>query len=95
MSETERTLTDTRVVVLSIKPSVARWTLWDQMQKTNALLADAVKRNPRWEFVDVGTCLMDPDGKPRAELLAKDGLHLNPEGYALWASVVRPVLDRP
>jgi lysophospholipase L1-like esterase len=36
--------------------------------------------------------LLDEDGKPRAELFAKDGLHLNDKGYKVWASVPKPYL---
>jgi hypothetical protein len=39
--------------------------------------------------------MLGPDGRPRAELLVGDGLHLNKDGYALWTSIVRPHLAAP
>jgi len=36
--------------------------------------------------------MIGQDGKPRRELFLKDGLHLNKEGYKLWASIIRPLL---
>jgi lysophospholipase L1-like esterase len=34
------------------------------------------------------------DGRPQTELYLADGLHLNGAGYEVWASVVKPVLDK-
>ena len=40
---------------LPIKPSVARWDKWPQMQQTNALVADLDRRDDRLEIVDTAT----------------------------------------
>jgi lysophospholipase L1-like esterase len=85
-------LPQTRVAFLSIKPSVRRWPLWDKMQRANALIAEYCKQDKRLLYIDVGKPLLGQDGKPRPELFAKDGLHLNAEGYALWAAAVKPHL---
>jgi lysophospholipase L1-like esterase len=37
--------------------------------------------------------MLGPDGRPRGELFRMDGLHLSPEGYAVWTDVVRPPLE--
>ena len=75
------------LLLLSIKPSLARWSLREQIEQTNAEFAAMCARRRRSVFVDVYD-LMLHDGRPRAELLAEDGLHLSDAGYALWASVV-------
>jgi len=85
-------LPDTRIVVLSIKPSIKRWHLYDDQKKANKLIEDYTKSHANMLFVDVGTCLLGADGKPRADLLVEDGLHLNDEGYKLWAAVLAPIL---
>jgi lysophospholipase L1-like esterase len=36
--------------------------------------------------------MLDSQGKPRAELFRRDGLHMNAKGYAVWTSIIRPVL---
>jgi lysophospholipase L1-like esterase len=36
--------------------------------------------------------MLGPDGKPRAELFVKDGLHLSADGYKLWAALLRSKL---
>jgi hypothetical protein len=49
----------------------------------------------RW-FLDVSTAMLDSRGKPRRDLFKWDGLHPNAECYALWTSIIRPVLmERP
>ena len=35
---------------------------------------------------------LDADGEPGGKLFVFDGLHLSPEGYALWTSRIRPLL---
>ena len=85
-------LPDTRVIVLSIKPSIARWSLWDKMQQTNALIAEFIRKQDKMFYVDMTAPLLGPDGKPRAELFQKDGLHLNPQGYAPCSALVKPLL---
>jgi lysophospholipase L1-like esterase len=78
---------------IAIKPSVARWKLWPKMQEANRLIAadcDGKKLN----FVDITPPMLDAQGKPRAELLAKDGLHLSPAGYAIWNDLLRKALAR-
>jgi hypothetical protein len=46
----------------------------------------------RLQFIDVSTAMLDAEGQPRRELFRTGGLHFNPQGYALWTSIVKPVL---
>ena len=36
--------------------------------------------------------MLGADGQPRKELFREDGLHMNAEGYKVWASALRPVI---
>jgi lysophospholipase L1-like esterase len=36
--------------------------------------------------------MLDAQGEPRAELFRWDGLHMNAKGYAVWTSIIKPVL---
>jgi lysophospholipase L1-like esterase len=85
-------LPDTRIIVLSIKPSVARWEKYDNMRQANALIADFAKQDPHMTFFEMGACLLGSDGKPRPELFLPDGLHLNAQGYELWTAILKPLL---
>jgi len=86
------TLPETRIVFVAIKPSRRRWKLVAQMREANALVRTFAEKNPRLEFVDIDKPMLGDDGKPRAELLKADGLHLTAKGYALWSKLVQPHL---
>lgn len=82
-------LPTTVVAFLSIKPSLARWKLWDQIRGANALVKAFCRSDRRLLYIDVGTAMLGADGTPRPELFVKDGLHLSAAGYALWAALVQ------
>jgi lysophospholipase L1-like esterase len=82
----------TRIIFLSIKPSPLRWRLADKMKDANARIEAYCKTDDRLRYVDVATPLLGPDGRPRPELFARDGLHLNAKGYERWAAVLKPIL---
>jgi lysophospholipase L1-like esterase len=90
--EVHATLPRTRVLYIAIKPSVARWHLVDRIREANGLIEEFTRTDDRLGYIDVFTPMLGPDGQPRVELLVKDGLHLNPDGYALWKSILRPRL---
>jgi lysophospholipase L1-like esterase len=83
---------DTEIYFLSIKPSKARWNEWPQMRSANAMIADFAKTQRRVQYIDVASAMLDAQGKLRTDLFADDGLHPNAKCYALWASIIKPVL---
>jgi lysophospholipase L1-like esterase len=85
-------LPKTKILFLSIKPSILRWKLWDKGQKANALIEEFCKQNSQLVYVDLAKPMLGEDGKPKPELFVKDGLHLNAKGYELWTSIVSPML---
>lgn len=82
-----------RIVFVAIKPSIKRWKLVAEMRKANDLIRQAAAKDARLEFVDVDTPMIGDDGQPRKDLFKADGLHLNKQGYQLWAKMVRPHLN--
>jgi lysophospholipase L1-like esterase len=85
-------LPETRIAYIGVKPSLKRWNLIESVRKTNALIAEQCQMNPRLVFVDIDKPMLNDEGKPRPELYKTDGLHLTPEGYAVWTELVRPHL---
>jgi lysophospholipase L1-like esterase len=88
-------LPQTRIVYIGIKPSPQRWITIDRMRATNAMIRAVCARDDRLAFVDVDGVMLGWDERPRRELYAEDGLHLSPQGYELWSSLVRPFLTAP
>jgi lysophospholipase L1-like esterase len=85
-------LPETWIYVMSIKPSYLRWNEWPKMQAANKLIQDYVKTQDRVQYIDVATPMFDAQDKPPRDLFVEDGLHPTPKCYALWTSIIKPVL---
>jgi lysophospholipase L1-like esterase len=86
-------LPQAHLAYLAVKPSPSRWSIHEQIEQTNKLIAAECAKDPRRTFVDVFTPMLNERGEPRPELFTKDMLHMNADGYALWRSIVAPVLE--
>jgi lysophospholipase L1-like esterase len=84
----------TRLVFIANKPSPARWQVWEKFQDANRRLQRMCSRDPRLAYADITPTLLDADGQVRPECFQKDRLHMKPEMYAEWTSVVRPIVER-
>jgi esterase/lipase superfamily enzyme/lysophospholipase L1-like esterase len=78
------------VTVLSVKPSPSRMHLIDKIRRTNELFQEVAARHPAVRYVDIFHPMLGPDGLPRRELFADDGLHLSRAGYRVWRRCLRP-----
>lgn len=87
-------LPETKVLYVSIRPSVARWHLHGRQWLANRLVRDFAEADPATEYVDVVPALLGSDGRPRADFLVADKLHLNADGYRAWTAAIRPHLER-
>jgi len=90
----DRTLPDTAVIFVPIKPSISRWTLWPEMKKANKLIADFSARRENLYYADIVTPMFEFNGLPKAFLFKSDGLHLNDVGYEIWKSAIDPVIKK-
>lgn len=81
-----------RIGFISIKPSPARWHLVQAIRQANRMIKAYTEQDERLVFIDIFDQMLDGSGQPRQSLYASDGLHLNREGYRLWADSVRPYL---
>ncbi len=88
-------LPGSRIVYICIKPSLARWKLVDEIREANRQIKAFTASDERLDYADIFSPMLGNDGQPREELFVDDGLHLNPEGYRVWAEVLRPLLVRP
>jgi lysophospholipase L1-like esterase len=85
-------LPDARMAIISVKPSLARWSLVDKTRDTNALLKQLAASDTRLSYIDVFTPMIGPDGQPIAAHFVEDGLHLTPAGYRVWTTALAPFL---
>lgn len=92
VNKVHESLPETRIYLLAVKPSMARWADWPAMQEANRLLEELCTADPLLSYIDVATPLLGANGMPDESLFVEDRLHLNRKGYELWREVVRPVL---
>ena len=85
-------LPQTRVYVMSVKPSLSRWENWDKAQETNELYMKFVASNDLLTYIDVATPFLRANGEVMDDIFIDDGLHLNEKGTRIWASTVKAVL---
>ena len=85
-------LPETKVAFISIKPSIARWKLIDQMREANRQIRELLAKDANAVYVDVEPEMLGNDGKPRPEIFKSDGLHMNEQGYAIWNRLIAPHL---
>lgn len=83
-----------RVLFVAVKPSLARWKLYAEQQKANALVRSYCEAEKGLTFVDVVPLMLGADGTPVPDLFQKDGLHMTPKGYELWSAAVSKALAK-
>jgi lysophospholipase L1-like esterase len=83
-----------RTIVIGTKPSPAHWAQMDTIRAANAAVRRLAEADPLVEYVDVEAALLGPDGRPRADFYADNGLNLNERGYDAWNAAVRAVIER-
>ena len=81
-----------KLVFIAIKPSVKRWRLAPEMLEANREIEKYSKWQSHISYANIWNPMLSDEGKPRPELFIADGLHLNAEGYKIWARVVNEKL---
>jgi lysophospholipase L1-like esterase len=74
---------------ISVKPSLARFGIIEQIRRANGLLEEEIAGRAGAHYLSVFEAMIR-DGKPRAELFLEDGLHLSAAGYRLWTEELEP-----
>jgi len=85
-------LPDTKIIFISIKPSIQRWAAVDKGRAANAIVKTYCETHPNLTYLDVDPLMLGADGKPRADLLVEDGLHMTDAGYKIWTAKILPLL---
>ncbi len=87
-------LPDTRIVYISINPTVARWNQEGDILDTNHLIEKFIfetnSKTEKLNFINSHAQILTADGQPQPNLLRADGLHFNTEGYKLWTAIIKP-----
>jgi lysophospholipase L1-like esterase len=90
--EARRSLPESELVVLGIKPSRLRHRRWGEMCEVNAALERMASSEPWLRYIDLAPALLGGGDMVDRSLLRWDGLHLSALGYARVTGLVRPQL---
>jgi len=82
----------TWIYILAIKPSKLRWNEWPQMKAANKMMQDYAATQERVQYIDIATAMFDANGNLPRDLFKSDGLHPTPKLYAMWTSIIKPIL---
>lgn len=85
-------LPDTRVYVMSVKPSLARWEVWSTAQSVSASLKEVADGDPLVHYIDAATPFLKTDGSVMTDIFIADGLHLNDKGNEIWGRIIKSAL---
>jgi len=87
-------LPESWIYIISIKPSVLRWSAWPKMKAANALTQDFARQQERVQYIDVATLMFDAQGNLPRDLFVEDGLHPTAKLYAMWTAIIKPILSK-
>ncbi|SMC88007.1 GDSL-type esterase/lipase family protein [Cellulophaga tyrosinoxydans] len=82
----------TKIVIISAKPSIARWNLKGKYKRLNRKLKKICTTDDNLEYANVWDVMLDKR-KLKTNLFLSDGLHMNEIGYKLWHGVLKNYID--
>jgi lysophospholipase L1-like esterase len=85
----------TKIVFVSIKPSVARWHLESKFIAANKLIEGYINTQKNIQYLDVHTAMLDDYKVVLQDIFIADKLHMNPKGYLIWQKQFAPFLTTP
>ncbi len=94
VSSMKNKLPKSRLIVISLKPSPARWQYAPVFKQLNLLLKSETEKDKRFLFVDVWSPMLDANGEPLKNIFFGDALHLNADGYKIWRETLLPTVNK-
>lgn len=82
----------TKVVLISAKPSIARWNLKKNYKRLNRKFKKLSRKDADLLYVDVWKPMLN-GRKLMQDIFIEDGLHMNTKGYAIWYEVIKPFVN--
>lgn len=81
------------VFYVAVTPTESRFDAWRKIKEANTAARAVCGDSENTYFIGTESVFLNAEGKPRPELFRKDRLHLNRDGYALWAAAIKSHLD--
>jgi lysophospholipase L1-like esterase len=78
--------------IIEVTPTQSRQSIWDKTKRLNAILREVCFSTPDTFFIETAETFLTDDKQPIERLFVEDRLHLNADGYDLWASLIKSEL---
>ena len=85
---------EARIYLISVKPSIARESLWREMVEVNQGMQAMAEQKDNVFYIDVAASMLNSNGSRNPDLYVSDGLHMSQAGYDVWREVVVPFVRR-
>lgn len=79
---------NTNIILISAKPSIARWGLRGKYRRLNRKLEKLTLSDSNLYYANVWDIMLD-GRKVKKDLFVDDGLHMNAKGYGLWYEKIK------
>ncbi|MEX2569276.1 MAG: GDSL-type esterase/lipase family protein [Cyclobacteriaceae bacterium] len=79
---------NTEIILISAKPSVARWKLAEKYLALNLEMKTYCLLTEKVSYADLWTVMLDDKGEPMKDIFLEDNLHMNQKGYAIWVKEI-------
>lgn len=87
-------LPNTKLVFVSVRPSLARQAMVHQQKALNAIISTYSKGEKNRFVIDMHSPFYLPDGTLMQDIFVADRLHLNEKGYPIFASKIKEFIKR-
>ncbi|MDF1812948.1 MAG: GDSL-type esterase/lipase family protein [Verrucomicrobiales bacterium] len=81
------------VFYIGVTPTASRAKVWDKAKAANSLIREICLKTDNTWFIGTESIFLDGEGNSKTGLFKSDKLHLNEEGYKLWAAAIKSHLD--
>jgi hypothetical protein len=87
-SEVREVAAKTPLFFFEITPTSSRFHVWNEIKQANALIQEYCEKTDNTYFIATAEHFLI-NGQPNDALFVEDKLHLNADGYQLWAKIVK------
>lgn len=83
---------NTSIILISTKPSIARWRLRKKYKRLNRRLEKLALTASNLSYANVWDTMLD-GRKVMKDIFVEDGLHMNAKGYEIWYQTLKEYVD--
>ena len=82
-----------QIILISAKPSIARWHLKTQYEALNKAFKKFTSRKTHRHYANIWDIMLKENGEVEPSIFIADGLHMNEAGYDRWDKIIQPLVE--